>query len=57
MTIRTAPAYLFALATAHVQAGDVAASRRYAIEARDLARSRGQADLATAIERDLARLP
>jgi tetratricopeptide (TPR) repeat protein len=49
--------YLFALATAHVQAGDVAGARRYAVEARDLARSRGQADLAAAIERDLARLP
>jgi tetratricopeptide (TPR) repeat protein len=48
---------LFALATAHVQAGDIAAGRRYAVEARDLARSRGQADLAAAIERDLARLP
>jgi Tfp pilus assembly protein PilF len=49
--------YLFALATAHVQAGDLAGARRYAVEARDLARSRGQTDLATAIERDLARLP
>ncbi len=49
--------FLFALATAHVQAGDVATGRRYAVEARDLARSRGQADLAAAIERDLARLP
>ena len=48
---------LFALATAHVQAGDIAAGRRYAVEARDLARSRGQIDLANAIERDLARLP
>ena len=48
---------LFALATAYVQAGDVAAAKRYGIEARDLARSSGQADLAAAIERDLARLP
>lgn len=48
---------LFALATAHVQAGDIASGRRYAVEARDLARARGQADLADAIERDLARLP
>ena len=48
---------LFALATAHVQAGDIAVGRRYAVEARDLARSSGQIDLANAIERDLARLP
>ena len=48
---------LFALATAHVQAGDIAAGRRYAMEARDLARARGQSDLAAAIERDLAKLP
>lgn len=49
--------YLFALATAHVQAGDSAAGRRYALEARDLAHARGQVELARAIERDLARLP
>jgi tetratricopeptide (TPR) repeat protein len=49
--------FLFALATAYVQAGDVATARRYAVEARDLARSRGQGDLAAAIERDLAGLP
>ena len=49
--------FLFALATAHVQAGDLAAARRYATEARDLAQARGQADLAAAIERDLAKLP
>jgi tetratricopeptide (TPR) repeat protein len=48
---------LFALATAHVQAGDLAAARRFAVEARDVARSSGQVDLAAAIERDLAKLP
>jgi tetratricopeptide (TPR) repeat protein len=49
--------FLFALATAHVLAGDLAAGRKYATDARDLARSRGQTDLAAAIERDLAKLP
>ena len=49
--------FLFALGTAHVLAGDLAAGRKYATEARDLARSRGQTDLAAAIERDLAKLP
>jgi predicted Zn-dependent protease len=48
--------FLFALATAHVLNGDVAGGRQLAIDARDLARARGQADLADAIDRDLARL-
>ena len=50
MTIRIGRDNLFALATAHVQAGNIAAGRRYAVEARDLARARGQADLAAAID-------
>ncbi len=49
--------FLFGLSTAHVLAGDVAEGRRYALEARDLARSRGQSVLAAAIERDLEKLP
>jgi tetratricopeptide (TPR) repeat protein len=49
--------FLFGLSTAHVLAGDVAAGRQYAMEAHDLAKSRGQNDLAAAIERDLAKLP
>jgi superkiller protein 3 len=49
--------FLFGLSTAHVLAGDIAAGREYAVQARDLARSRGQNELAAAIERDLAKLP
>jgi tetratricopeptide (TPR) repeat protein len=49
--------FLFALSTAHVLAGDVAAGRQYAMQARDLAKSRGQNELAAAIDRDLAKLP
>jgi tetratricopeptide (TPR) repeat protein len=49
--------FLFGLSTAHVLAGEVAVGRQYAVEARDLARSRGQTDLATAIDRDLQKLP
>jgi tetratricopeptide (TPR) repeat protein len=51
------PRILFALSTAYVLTGDVATGRQYAVEARDLARSRGQGDLAAAIERDLEKLP
>ena len=51
------PRFMFGLATAHVLAGDVAAGRRLATDARDLARARGQLDLADAIDRDLAKLP
>ncbi len=50
------PQYLFALATAHVLSGDVATGRRYAVEARDLARARGRNELADSIDRELARL-
>ena len=49
--------FLFGLATAHVLSGDVAGGRRYAVEARDLAKARGQSDLAAAIDRELERLP
>jgi len=49
--------FLFGLSTAHVLAGDIAVGRQYAVEARDLAKSRGQADLAAAIDRDLEKLP
>jgi tetratricopeptide (TPR) repeat protein len=49
--------FLFGLSTAHVLAGDIADGRRYAVQARDLATSRGQAALAAAIERDLEKLP
>jgi tetratricopeptide (TPR) repeat protein len=48
--------YLFALATAHVLAGNVATGRSYAVEARDLARARGRYELAESIDRELARL-
>lgn len=49
--------FLFGLATAHVHAGHAAEGRRYATEARDLARAQGQLDLAAAIDRELSRLP
>lgn len=48
--------YLFGLATAHVLAGHRDEGQQYAIQARDLARERGQGDLADAIERELAKL-
>jgi tetratricopeptide (TPR) repeat protein len=48
--------FLFGLATATVLSGNVVDGRRYAIEARDLARARGQTELAAAIDRDLATL-
>jgi predicted Zn-dependent protease len=49
--------FLFGLSTAHVLAGDVAEGRRYGVEALDLAKSRGQTDLAAAIQRNLEKLP
>ncbi|HKB14036.1 MAG TPA: tetratricopeptide repeat protein [Vicinamibacterales bacterium] len=51
-----APRYLFALATAHVQAGHRDEGITWANDARQLALQYGQRDLAAAIERDLARL-
>ena len=51
-----APRYLFALATAHVRAGHRDEGIRWANEAKALALSHGQLELAAAIERDLARL-
>jgi tetratricopeptide (TPR) repeat protein len=51
------PRVLFGLATAYVLSGDVASGRRYALQARDLAREKGQKELADAIEGELARLP
>jgi len=48
------PRFRFALATAHVRAGNVAEGRRLAIEARQLALKHQQPQLAAAIERDLA---
>jgi tetratricopeptide (TPR) repeat protein len=50
------PRYLFALATAYVLSGDVATGRERAIVARDLARQKGQRELAEAIERELGKL-
>jgi len=49
--------FLFGLSTAHVLAGDIAEGRRYGVQALDLAKSRGQLDLATAIQRDMEKLP
>jgi len=49
--------FLFGLATASVLAGRVEDGKRYAIEARDLARASGQAALAAAIDGDIAKLP
>jgi tetratricopeptide (TPR) repeat protein len=48
--------FLFGLATAHVLAGHREEGQRYAIQARDLARQRGQGDLADAIDQELAKL-
>jgi tetratricopeptide (TPR) repeat protein len=50
------PKFLFALATANVLAGRVADGRQLAVEARDLARARGQGALADAIDRELAKI-
>jgi superkiller protein 3 len=49
--------FLFGLSTAHVLAGDIAEGRRYGVQALDLAESRGQVDLAAAIQRNLEKLP
>jgi Flp pilus assembly protein TadD len=49
--------FLFGLSTAHVLAGDIAEGRRYGMQALDLAKSRGQTDLAAAIQRNLEKLP
>jgi len=51
-----APRYLFALATAHVRAGHRDEGIKWATEAKQLAETHGQLELASAIERDLARL-
>jgi tetratricopeptide (TPR) repeat protein len=48
--------YLFALATAHVRAGQKAEGVKWAIEARQLALEYQQHDLAAVIDRDLAAL-
>jgi tetratricopeptide (TPR) repeat protein len=51
-----APRYLFALATAHVRAGHREEGIKWATDAKQLAARLGQAELAAAIERELARL-
>lgn len=51
-----APRYLFALATAHVRAGHREEGIKWATDAKQLAAAHGQAELAAAIERELARL-
>jgi tetratricopeptide (TPR) repeat protein len=51
-----APRYLFALATAHLRAGRREDAVRWATEAKALAEQFGDAALAAAIERDLARI-
>jgi tetratricopeptide (TPR) repeat protein len=51
-----APRYLFALATAHVHAGDRDEGIKWATDAKQLALEHGQHELAAAIERDLARV-
>ena len=50
------PRFLFGLATAYVLAGHREEGQRYAIQARDLARERGQREFADSIDRDLAKL-
>jgi tetratricopeptide (TPR) repeat protein len=50
------PRYLFALSAALVRAGDVRRGRVEALAALELARHRGQLELAATIERDLAML-
>jgi tetratricopeptide (TPR) repeat protein len=51
-----APRYLFALATAYVRNGQKEAGIKWANEARQLALQYGQAELAAAIDRNLAQL-
>jgi tetratricopeptide (TPR) repeat protein len=51
-----APRYLFALAVAHIRAGDRSEGVKWAAEARRLAQEHQQQDLAAAIDRELASL-
>jgi tetratricopeptide (TPR) repeat protein len=51
-----APRYLFALAVAHIRAGNRQEGLKWAVEARALAAAYGQTELATAIEKELERL-
>ena len=51
-----APRYLFALATAHMRAGHRQEGIKWATDAKQLAATHGQTELAAAIERELARL-
>jgi tetratricopeptide (TPR) repeat protein len=51
-----APRYLFALATAHIRAGQRELGIKWATDARQLALAHGQDELAAAIARDLASL-
>ncbi len=51
-----APRYLFALGVAHLRAGRKAEGIKWSIDAKQLALQFGQADLAAAIDRDLAAL-
>jgi len=50
------PRYLFGLATAHVRAGHREEGLKWATEARQLAVTHGQQELAAAIDREIARL-
>ena len=50
------PRYLFALAAAHVRAGQREVGMKLATEARELAVAHGQTELVASIDRDLARL-
>jgi tetratricopeptide (TPR) repeat protein len=51
------PRYIFALAVAHVRAGDLARGRAAAEEALELARRYEQTDFATSVEAEIAKLP
>jgi tetratricopeptide (TPR) repeat protein len=51
------PRFVYGLATAWVQSGDVAKGRQVAQRARELAAAQGLNDLVAAIDRDLAGLP
>jgi protein O-GlcNAc transferase len=51
-----APRYLFALATAHVRAGNRDEGLKWATDAKNLALEHGQRELADAIDRELAKL-
>jgi hypothetical protein len=50
------PRYLFGLATAHVRAGHREEGLKWAVEARQLALTYGQRELADAIEREMGKL-